>query len=154
MMGDKFLNIKLFIWIIIFWILLVNLVVLVYLNFDYVWFNNDGKNYIVLKELFLKLVEKLGFLYIKVFKEFKGSILEFMNYKYLLYDCVSLIILGEYVIVEDGIGLVYIVFGYGEDDYFVGKKYNLDLFLLVDEKGYMIEEVGFYVGMFYEKVNV
>lgn len=30
------------------------------------------------------------------------------------------VIFGEYVMFEDGIGLVYIVFGYGEEDFEVG----------------------------------
>ena len=57
-----------------------------------------------------------------------------MNYKHPLYDRVSPIILGEHVTAEDGTGLVHTAPGHGEDDYFVGKKYNLDLLSPVDEK--------------------
>lgn len=153
MMGDKFPNTRLLIWTTTPWTLPANLAVSVHPNFDYVWFNNDGKNYIALKELLPKLVEKLGFLNAKVLKEFKGSTLEFMNYKHPLYDRVSPIILGEHVTAEDGTGLVHTAPGHGEDDYFVGKKYNLDLLSPVDEKGHMTEEAGPYVGMFYEKAN-
>ncbi|WP_441361895.1 isoleucine--tRNA ligase [Acholeplasma laidlawii] len=153
MMGDKFPNTRLLIWTTTPWTLPANLAVSVHPNFDYVWFNNDGKNYIALKELLPKLVEKLGFLNAKVLKEFKGSTLEFMNYKHPLYDRVSPIILGEHVTAEDGTGLVHTAPGHGEDDYFVGKKYNLDLLSPVDEKGHMTEEAGPYAGMFYEKAN-
>ncbi|NWH10104.1 isoleucine--tRNA ligase [Acholeplasma laidlawii] len=153
MMGDKFPNTKLLIWTTTPWTLPANLAVSVHPNFDYVWFNNDGKNYIALKELLPKLVEKLGFSHAKVLKEFKGSTLEFMNYKHPLYDRVSPIILGEHVTAEDGTGLVHTAPGHGEDDYFVGKKYNLDLLSPVDEKGHMTEEAGPYAGMFYEKAN-
>lgn len=153
MMGDKFPNTKLLIWTTTPWTLPANLAVSVHPNFDYVWFNNDGKNYIALKDLLPKLVEKLGFSHAKVLKEFKGSTLEFMNYKHPLYDRVSPIILGEHVTAEDGTGLVHTAPGHGEDDYFVGKKYNLDLLSPVDEKGHMTEEAGPYAGMFYEKAN-
>ena len=153
MMGDKFPNTRLLIWTTTPWTLPANLAVSVHPNFDYVWFNNEGKNYIALKELLPKLVEKLGFLNAKVLKEFKGSTLEFMNYKHPLYDRVSPIILGEHVTAEDGTGLVHTAPGHGEDDYFVGKKYNLDLLSPVDEKGHMTEEAGPYAGMFYEKAN-
>ncbi|MBG0762090.1 isoleucine--tRNA ligase [Acholeplasma laidlawii] len=153
MMGDKFPNTRLLIWTTTPWTLPANLAVSVHPNFDYVWFNNEGKNYIALKELLPKLLEKLGFLNAKVLKEFKGSTLEFMNYKHPLYDRVSPIILGEHVTAEDGTGLVHTAPGHGEDDYFVGKKYNLDLLSPVDEKGHMTEEAGPYAGMFYEKAN-
>lgn len=38
---------------------------------------------------------------------------------------VFFIIVGDYVIIEDGIGIVYIVLVFGEDDYNIGKRYDL-----------------------------
>lgn len=30
---------------------------------------------------------------------------------------------------------MYIVFGYGEEDYYLGLRYNLEVLMFVDEKG-------------------
>jgi len=52
------------------------------------------------------------------------------------------VIISEHVNVEDGTGLVHIAPGHGEDDFIVGKKYNLDVYCPVDSKGIMMEEAG------------
>src|SRR5690554_1190970 len=153
LLNDKFPNTKLLIWTTTPWTLPGNLAVSVHPEFDYVWFNNEGKNYIAVKELLPKLIEKLSFSNAKVLKEFKGHTLENMMYRHPLYDRESPVILGDHVTAEDGTGLVHTAPGHGEDDYFVGKKYNLELLSPVDEKGHMTAEAGPYEGMFYEKAN-
>lgn len=77
-----------------------------------------------------------------------------MIVSYLFYDCELFVILGDYVILDVGIGLVYIVLGYGEDDYIAGSKYKLFVVLFVDLKGLFIEEVFGFEGIFYDKVNL
>lgn len=151
--DERFPNTRLIIWTTTPWTLPANLAVSVHPNFDYVWFNSNGKNYIVLKALFEKLTSLLKFEHPKVLKTFKGSTLEYMKYRHPLYDRVSPVILGEHVLDTDGTGLVHTAPGHGEDDYFVGKKYNLELLSPVDEKGHMTEEAGKYQGLFYEKAN-
>ncbi|MCE3047212.1 isoleucine--tRNA ligase [Helicobacter kayseriensis] len=47
----------------------------------------------------------------------------------------SLIILGEHVSTTDGTGCVHTATGHGEDDYYVGLKYDLPTLVPVDEKG-------------------
>lgn len=84
---------------------------------------------------------------------FKGKDLEYIKCKYLFLDRSFLVILGEYVILEVGIGCVYIVFGYGEEDFEVCQRYNIFVIVLVDNKGYLIKEVGKFVGFFYEDLN-
>lgn len=59
--------------------------------------------------------------------------MEGMIIKYLYIDCELLVGLVDYVIDDVGIGLVYIVFGYGDDDYNFGKKYNLLIFVLMND---------------------
>jgi isoleucyl-tRNA synthetase len=154
LVGDKYPNTKILIWTTTPWTLPANLAVSVHPEFDYVWFNSEGKNYIAVKALLPKLIEKLGFSNAKVLKEFKGQTLENLEYRHPLYGRISPIILGDHVTAEDGTGLVHTAPGHGEDDYFVGKKYNLDLLSPVDEKGHMTAEAGPYEGMFYEKANL
>ena len=61
--------------------------------------------------------------------------------------------LGDHVTIDSGTGCVHTAPGHGEDDFIVGKKYNLDIFSIVDEKGYLNENAGNYQGIFYEDAN-
>ena len=66
---------------------------------------------------------------------------------------VCLVILGEHVTDTDGTGLVHTAPGHGEDDYNVGKKYNLDILVPVDDKGIFTKEALEFEGIYYEKAN-
>lgn len=54
-----------------------------------------------------------------------------------------MVIFGDYVIIDFGIGIVYIVFGFGEDDYNVGIVNGFEVVVIVDECGIMMKNVGF-----------
>lgn len=137
----------------IFWILFVNLGIFVYLEFEYSIVKVNDEKYIIVFELFEIVVKMLEWENVEVVKIVKGSEFEYIVVKYLFYDCDLLVMLGDYVIIDVGIGCVYIVLGYGEDDFVVGKKYGLEVFCLVDDKGVLINEVFGFEGLFYDKVN-
>ena len=62
--------------------------------------------------------------------------------------------LGDFVTLDDGTGLVHTAPGYGEDDYMVGKKYGLPIFAPVNDQGYLTAEAGAdFDGVFYEDAN-
>ena len=48
--------------------------------------------------------------------------------------------LGDHVTVDAGTGCVHTAPGHGEDDFYVGQKYGLDVLCPVDDKGVMTEE--------------
>ena len=62
-------------------------------------------------------------------------------------------LLGDHVTDSDGTGLVHTAPGHGEDDYRVGKLYNLDILCPVDDQGMMTKEAGPFAGLFYEVAN-
>ena len=62
-------------------------------------------------------------------------------------------ILGDHVTDTDGTGLVHTAPGHGEDDYFVGNKYNLDILVPVDDRGVFTSEAGEFEGLYYESAN-
>jgi isoleucyl-tRNA synthetase len=47
----------------------------------------------------------------------------------------SVAVLGEFVSLEEGTGIVHIAPGHGEDDYETGLKYGLDIYAPVDDMG-------------------
>ena len=66
---------------------------------------------------------------------FKGKELEGLKCAHPLLDKESVVCLGEHVTLEQGTGLVHTAPAHGVDDYEVGQRYELPIFLPVDEKG-------------------
>ena len=71
----------------------------------------------------------------EIVKEFKAAELEGLNAINPLNDRASKFILGEHVLMDGGTGLVHTAPGHGEDDYFVGLKYGIEVIMPVDEGG-------------------
>ena len=92
----------------------------------------DGK--VVLASQVEKLAE-LGVVENGILKTFKAQILENKHAINPLNGKDSKIVLGEHVASGEGSGCVHTAPGHGEDDYFVGLKYNLPVYMPVDDKG-------------------
>lgn len=83
-------------------------------------------------------VEKLSALNVvenQILKTFKACILENAHAINPLNGRDSKIILGEHVASGEGSGCVHTAPGHGEDDYFIGLKYDLPMLMPVDDKG-------------------
>nr|WP_315005023.1 isoleucine--tRNA ligase [uncultured Campylobacter sp.] len=93
-----------------------------------------SENLILAKPLVESLVN-LGITEGKIVKEFKATELEGLNAINPLNDRDSKFILGEHVLMDGGTGLVHTAPGHGEDDYFVGLKYGIEVIMPVDEGG-------------------
>ena len=93
-----------------------------------------SENLILAKPLVESLVN-LGITEGKIVKEFKATELEGLNAINPLNDRASKLILGEHVLMDGGTGLVHTAPGHGEDDYFVGLKYGIEVIMPVDEGG-------------------
>lgn len=93
-----------------------------------------SENLILAKPLVESLVS-LGITKGEIVKEFKAAELEGLNAINPLNDRISKFILGEHVLMDGGTGLVHTAPGHGEDDYFVGLKYGIEVIMPVDEGG-------------------
>ncbi|TLD85619.1 isoleucine--tRNA ligase [Helicobacter sp. MIT 05-5294] len=92
----------------------------------------DGK--VVLASQVEKLAA-LGIVENKILKTFHAQILERKHATNPLNGRDSLLILGEHVASGEGSGCVHTAPGHGEDDYFVGLKYDLPMLMPVDDTG-------------------
>ena len=133
-------NIYLLVWTTTPWTLIANVAVCVNPNEEYIKVNSKGYTFIVAK----KLAEKvLGNDY-DIIDTFKGKDLEYTEYEQLLpFINVSkkafFVVCDDYVTMEDGTGLVHIAPAFGQDDYEVGKKYDLPVINPVGEDGKYLE---------------
>ncbi|MDR4968842.1 MAG: isoleucine--tRNA ligase, partial [Acholeplasmataceae bacterium] len=135
------------------WTLPANLAISVHPRFNYSVVEVKGNRYVVAETLVETLASTLNWDEYKVVDTIKGKDLEFMKYKHPLYGRISPIIVGEHVTDSDGTGLVHTAPGHGEDDYRIGKVYDLDVFCPVDDKGFMTEDAGPFAGQYYEVAN-
>ena len=136
------------------WTIPANLAICVNPNFEYGVFDTNKGKLVFLVSLKERLIKELGLTKADLIKTFKGQELEYIQTKHPLYDRDSLVICGDHVTDDAGTGCVHTAPGHGEDDFIVGKKYNLPPYCPVDEHGLMDETSGERLkGLFYEEAN-
>ncbi len=151
--NKEFADAAFLVWTTTPWTLPANLAVCAGPLIDYVLAETSKGKFIFGLELLNTLKSLLDLGDVKILKYFKGKDLEGLKYKHPLYDRISPCILGDYVSITDGTGLVHIAPGHGEDDFVVGKAYKLDILCPVDSRGFMTKEAGKYEGLFYADCN-
>ncbi len=105
------------------------------------------KYLLVAKDLIESLAEKLGTT-LESKASAMGKMLEHCTYRHPLFDRISEIIIGgDYITTDAGTGLVHTAPGHGQEDYIVGKKYNLPILAPVDDGGLLTEEAGQFAGL-------
>ena len=118
------------------WTLLANVAICVNPNEEYIKVNSKGYKFIVAKKLADKVLGE-GY---KVLETYKGTDLEYTEYEQLLpfinvNKKAFFVVCDTYVTMEDGTGLVHIAPAFGQDDYEVGRKYDLPVINPVAEDG-------------------
>ncbi|MBF84689.1 MAG: isoleucine--tRNA ligase [Acidobacteria bacterium] len=77
----------------------------------------------------------------------KGCELEGLSFQHPLYDRPSVGVLGNYVTLEQGTGIVHTAPGHGADDFTTGVKYGLETYAPVDSGGQFDDTVETFAGM-------
>lgn len=145
---------NLVIWTTTPWTLPGNLGIAVSEQFDYAKvLVGNGKHYIVAKDLVETLANEFGWEEYKIVSTFNGKELMGVKYQHVFMDHISPVIIGFHVTLDAGTGLVHIAPGYGEDDFIIGKEYNLGLINGVNDQGYLTEESGEFAGLYFEDAN-
>jgi isoleucyl-tRNA synthetase len=153
-------NEYLLIWTTTPWTLPANLAVMVNPNFTYVKVK-VGNEYYIMAEERVKYV--LGDIKYEIIERIPGSELEWLRYIHPLIDEVPkqrefssahfVVLSSTYVTLEEGTGCVHVAPGHGEEDYEVGREYNLPEFSPVNEEGKFTEEGGKYIGKYVREAN-
>ena len=113
----------------------------------------DGKCYIVAEALAAKTMAAGGVEEYETVLTMPGREFEFMTARHPFLDRDSIVVNADYVTMDSGTGCVHTAPGFGADDYNTCKRYNIDIIVPVDDRGYQTEEAGKYAGMYYEKSN-
>lgn len=143
------------------WTLPGNMAITISDKYDYslVKVKKDGKEekYILMDEMVEDLMKTFGIEEYEKVKTIKNEELSGVEYKHPFLDRISKVILGsdDTILVEkgSGTGLVHTAPAYGNEDYLAGKKYGIEMYVAVDEKGMQTEKAGIFAGMRYNKSN-
>ena len=152
---DKLLNnfspsekVSFVIWTTTPWTIPANRAQAVHPELDYCVYKLD-QEYIVIADSLKSSFENAVGKNLKVISgPFKGKQLEgITTYHVMDSKQISPVILSQHVTMETGTGVVHIAPGHGEDDFILGKKYNLEIFSPVDEFGRYTDQVPQYKGV-------
>ncbi len=150
--GLRGKKVSVVIWTTTPWTLPANLAVAFHPDLQYAAVEYGGEILVVAEGRLAALKEVIG-LQGNVVLRIKGEDLEGMEVDHPFVTRKSKAVMGEFVSLEDGTGVVHIAPGHGEDDYEVGLKYGLDIYAPVDEKGKFTKEAGDLEGQFVFKAN-
>ncbi len=154
--GNKTIQVgeKLIIWTTTPWTLIANAGVAVNINFEYVKVEVNEMRYIVAKELLPSLVEIFKWEDCKIISTFNGDHIIGIEYNVpILPGIVAPVISGHHVTLDVGTGLVHIAPLFGEDDFIIGKKNNLNMIMHIEDDGIINEKGLQFSGIFYEDAN-
>jgi isoleucyl-tRNA synthetase len=146
------LPVSVVIWTTTPWTLPANLALAVNPELLYVAVESAGELLIVAEENLHALKDKIG-LSGEIRARVIGSELEGLRTRHPFIDRESGVILGDFVTVGEGSGIVHIAPGHGEDDYEAGLKYGLDIYAPVDDRGKFTKLVPEFEGQFVFKAN-
>ena len=115
--------------------------------------SDSGECYIVAEALAEKTMKEGGVDAYTTLATFRGRELEFMKARHPFLDRESVVVNADYVTMDSGTGCVHTAPGFGADDYQTCRRYNIDIIVPVDDRGYQTEEEGKFAGMYYAASN-
>ena len=134
------------------WTLPANLAVAFHPDLEYAAVDQNDEVYIVAEGRLETLKERIGLIGTVITKKL-GRDLEGMEVQHPFIERRSKGVLGDFVSLEEGTGVVHIAPGHGEDDYEVGLKYGLEIYAPVDDGGKFTKQAGDLQGQFVFKAN-
>ena len=142
------------IWTTTTWTLPGNLAIALNPDEDYVLLQaENGERYIVAGALAEKTMKAGKIASYETLAHFKGRFFEYMTAQHPFLDRDSLLVVADYVTMDSGTGCVHTAPGFGADDYQTCRRYNMDLIVPVDDRGFQTEAAGKFAGLRYDASN-
>ncbi|MEK5531193.1 isoleucine--tRNA ligase [Viridibacillus sp. FSL R5-0468] len=135
------------------WTIPANLGISVNPEFTYAVVKVADKKFIIAKGLLEKVAETLEWENYEIDREIAGQDLEYVVAAHPLYGRDALIMCGDHVTLDAGTGCVHTAPGHGEDDFNIGKKYDIGILSPVNNRGVLTEEAPGFEGLFYNDAN-
>jgi len=139
------------------WTLPANEAVALHADLDYVLVNGlahgEPVNLVLAAELKETVSSRLGLENVRELGRAKGSVLEHLRLHHPFYSREVPVILGDHVTTEAGTGAVHTAPGHGEEDFQVGRLYDLPVTSPVGSDGCFLDDVELFSGLWVWKAN-
>jgi len=146
-------KVSVLIWTTTPWTIPANLALAFHPDYEYVAVEEGEEVFILAKELLEKVAQRLSWPAPHILTSLDPKSLEGKKCRHPLYQRESVMILADYVTLEDGTGIVHTAPGHGQEDYESGLRYHLDIYSPVDDEGRFTPEVEFFAGQFVFDAN-
>ncbi len=141
------------IWTTTTWTLPGNLAIALHPDESYAVVSAEGNYYIVAEALAARTMAKGGIESYEIVTTMAGKEFEYMTAFHPFLDRDSLVVNADYVTMDSGTGCVHTAPGFGADDYLTGRRYNMNIIVPVDDRGYQTADAGKFAGLYYEDSN-
>ena len=135
------------------WTIPGNMAVALNPDIEYSLVNTEKGNLLLASTLVEKVMKEIGIADYKIIGEVKGKLLEGLKCKHPIVDRDSIIVLGGYVLLDEGTGCVHTAPGHGQEDYETGVKYKIPIFTTLDSQGKFNQGGGKFKGLTYKEGN-
>jgi isoleucyl-tRNA synthetase len=141
------------IWTTTTWTLPGNLAIALHPDESYAVVAAEGNYYIVAEALAARTMARGGIESYEIVTTMAGKEFEYMSAAHPFLDRDSLVVNADYVTMDSGTGCVHTAPGFGADDYITGRRYNMNIIVPVDDRGYQTADAGKFAGLYYEDSN-
>ncbi|MDR6983244.1 isoleucyl-tRNA synthetase [Rheinheimera pacifica] len=114
---------------------------------------NGAERLIIATDLVKDVMARAGIEHYHALGFAKGAALELVQLQHPLYDFTVPLIMGEHVTTESGTGCVHTAPGHGQEDFIVGKQYNLEVANPVGANGVYLPDTPLFAGQHVFKAN-
>jgi isoleucyl-tRNA synthetase len=150
---EGFDGVSVVIWTTTPWTLPANVAIALHPDINYLLVEVNGSRLVVGEPHLEAVANDVGWEGYRVLRRLKGRELSGMKASHPWREEPSVVVLSEFVTMEQGTGAVHIAPGHGEEDYQIGLEYGLPMPMPVDDLGRFTEEAGPFQGLFIEEAN-
>lgn len=135
------------------WTIPANLGIALNEAFQYSLVETSNRKLVMATELVSSVMETIEVTDYQITTTWKGKELSGVICKHPFYDRQSPIVFGDHVTLDAGTGCVHTAPGHGEEDFWIGQKYDLGVLSPIDEKGKYTSGAPGFEGLYYEDGN-
>jgi isoleucyl-tRNA synthetase len=139
--------VSILIWTTTPWTLPANVAIALHPTYRYAAVDTGDEVMVMAKDLVDAVMSDTGIADYTVIDTFQGPELEGLKCEHPWADWQSVIVLADYVTLEQGTGCVHTAPGHGQEDYLTGLEYDLPAPMPVDDLGFFTKEAGPFEGM-------
>lgn len=151
--SDDGTEVSVVIWTTTPWTIPGNLAVCVHPELTYALVACNGERLVMADDMVEGVMQRYGFESFERVGTSVGANLENLVLQHPLYKRDSLMVVGDYVTTESGTGCVHTAPDHGVDDFYTGKRYNLELLDPVNDNGVFRDNVEMFGGHHVSKVD-